>query len=1203
MNRLITLYTASLLLLFTGKAGAQTITKPSCKQTEIIRVENVKTGGQIYSLTAEQKTVILEYADGQSRRIQTVTQKGSPLQKDIVQPVAFDQYGLQPVTYLPYVSTSSDGSYQAGALNAQSSYYANGSSDKVADDNKPYTRIQYENSPLTRLLTEGSPGEGYQPGQHARSVTYRTNTLAEGVRIWKEDGSSPSVYSAGQLSVTESTDESGNITLQFKNKEGQEVLRRRQADETVNGVTETFYDIYYIYNAAGNVRYTLPPKAVSQMKGSGSWQLTAALLSDLVYSYTYDGQGRLSEKKAPGGAPVYIIYDPLDRPLLVQDGNLRAQNKWRYSKYDSRQRIISEGIYTDATRTTPAAMQSYVNTQDFSTAYCEERQGGTAFGYSNQQFPTSGTQPLLYYYYDNYDLNNDGTADYSYQAQSLAGEAAPLYRVRGQLTAFRKRIMGTETWLTSVTFYDKRGNAIQELSNNQLQASMSDTKTTVHDFTGNVLKAKTIKSHATGSTTILSTLSYDPAGRLKSIDDSYNGAAAIRVASYEYNELGQLTDKKLHSTNGGSTYLQSVDYRYNIRGSLISINNSSLTADERNDETNDVFGMEMLYEQADAGLGNSVSYTGMITAVKWKSRDPSGGTPKERSYRFAYDKLYRLKEALYQERVPGGSWTANGAYDEKNIRYDQNGNILTLQRNAYIAGSVTMIDNLAYSYSGNRLENLSDGGSSALGYRNLTGSASVYSYDAAGNLTGDPKKGLSQTYNELGRTEKITITTATGRYIRYTYDGSGTLIKKQQYDGNTLQKTTDYIESFVYENGTLSYFAMAEGRVRNTGSSLKAEYMIRDYQGNVRVSFEEQNGQAAVRQENSYYPYGLVMPGGTLPTQPNKNLYNGGSEWQNDYGDLPDYYQTFYRMYDAAVGRFMGMDPLADYYAYQSPYQYGGNNPVMYNDPLGDKQAPLDETLEGGWGRYGGTITFTEGGGMQTTLFRNEGDVWDAMKSYMDGFQAWGKNGANDEYTAAKEFASNMNEVKSGSMTFREKDGSYFLFSNTAKTDVATGTAIRGGVELVQYGLIPEDPIAANSAGPVYDGAGYFGSNFIGPGPDVDPGSLGLRPKDMIDRAAFYHDRAYFHAKASGISGALFNHSPAVAMADKILYTEALRVSRLYKEGGHIDPVTQLPISQYTYSEANAIIGAFGTISFFKTPLSTAQQRINNWYNNLLGGW
>ncbi|PWG77909.1 hypothetical protein, partial [Pararcticibacter amylolyticus] len=118
---------------------------------------------------------------------------------------------------------------------------------------------------------------------------------------------------------------------------------------------------------------------------------------------------------------------------------------------------------------------------------------------------------------------------------------------------------------------------------------------------------------------------------------------------------------------------------------------------------------EILYDQQEAAIGNSPYYNGMISAVKWKSKDPQGGSPKERSYRFEYDNLQRLKNALYQERLSGGSWGNAGAYDEKNIRYDENGNILSLQRNAYISGTITTMDNLSYSYEGNRLSSLSDG--------------------------------------------------------------------------------------------------------------------------------------------------------------------------------------------------------------------------------------------------------------------------------------------------------------------------------------------------------------------------------------------------------------------------------------------------------------------------------------------------------------
>lgn len=95
-----------------------------------------------------------------------------------------------------------------------------------------------------------------------------------------------------------------------------------------------------------------------------------------------------------------------------------------------------------------------------------------------------------------------------------------------------------------------------------------------------------------------------------------------------------------------------------------------------------------------------------------------------------------------------------------------------------------------------------------------------------GNLKTDPNKGLSIGYNYLNRTDKITVTT--GQWIDYTYDASGSLIRKRQYNNNNPPTTTDYIDGFVYINGTLSYFPMPEGRVLNSGGTLVQEFVITD---------------------------------------------------------------------------------------------------------------------------------------------------------------------------------------------------------------------------------------------------------------------------------------------------------------------------------------------------------------------------------------
>jgi len=44
----------------------------------------------------------------------------------------------------------------------------------------------------------------------------------------------------------------------------------------------------------------------------------------------------------------------------------------------------------------------------------------------------------------------------------------------------------------------------------------------------------------------------------------------------------------------------------------------------------------------------------------------------------------------------------------------------------------------------------------------------------------------------------------------------------------------------------------------------------------------------------------------------------------------------FYREYDPALGRMTSVDPVAGKYSSLTPYNYAFNDPVTYNDPLGD---------------------------------------------------------------------------------------------------------------------------------------------------------------------------------------------------------------------------------------------------------------------------
>jgi len=60
-------------------------------------------------------------------------------------------------------------------------------------------------------------------------------------------------------------------------------------------------------------------------------------------------------------------------------------------------------------------------------------------------------------------------------------------------------------------------------------------------------------------------------------------------------------------------------------------------------------------------------------------------------------------------------------------------------------------------------------------------------------------------------------------------------------------------------------------------------------------------------------------------------LFNAGSEWN----ESSLVYETNFRDYDPAIGRFYANDPLSLQGHSLTPYRFGFNNPVSFNDPTG----------------------------------------------------------------------------------------------------------------------------------------------------------------------------------------------------------------------------------------------------------------------------
>ena len=146
---------------------------------------------------------------------------------------------------------------------------------------------------------------------------------------------------------------------------------------------------------------------------------------------------------------------------------------------------------------------------------------------------------------------------------------------------------------------------------------------------------------------------------------------------------------------------------------------------------------------------------------------------------------------------------------------------------------------------------------------------------------------------------------------------------------------TDYIGNFVYENETILYILTGYGRIVVDGTNYDNQYFIKDHLGNTRVTF---NSSGTLLQEDSYYPFGMLLAGHSYmnPIQEveNKYLYNG-KELQDDLG--LDWYDYGARFYDAAIGRWHVVDPMAEKYIEMSPYVNCANNPLRFYDSDGMK--------------------------------------------------------------------------------------------------------------------------------------------------------------------------------------------------------------------------------------------------------------------------
>lgn len=901
----------------------------------------------------------IDYFDGFGRLEESVQKQYSPSGSDLITLQEYDGFNRPSNLWLPAVFTGNNGQpvSSVSLKNAAITQYG---------DSKPFSMTVYESSSLNRELERYAPGEDWHTGSHGVKTSYLTN-------IWGNDtlncinfelkvsnDTLPYIvnkpnYPSSELYVTRIQDEDGNTSFEFKDKLGQVLLNRR-VEYQAGG--KNLFDTYYLYDDYGNCVIVLPPEASAAIAASGSLSFTgpdSPVLRDYAYMYQYDSRNRCIGKKLPGCDWCLYIYDKANRLIFLQDGNQRQKNEWLFNIPDALGRVVLTGICSNDFAYSSSPLAKSVVKGEWN-----DRTSATK-GYQVSGVTLDNPVVLSASYYDDYSFTGyngiptltNSSVGYEPDYEMEGFGKRYMTSSKGLLTGTLARLDDLSTsseYLYSVMYYDHHGRIVQAKSGSHLRDG-EEKEYLRYNFTGQLLKRKHIHSAKDKPTqSEVYDYAYDHAGRLLKTVHQLNDGSSVTLVDNEYDECGRL---KRNRRNGNSNL--KTEYAYNVRSWTKEI--SGL-----------LFNQRMYYTD---GVGVPC-YNGNISSMTWKT----GDSLADKGYKYSYDGLSRLTDAVYGE---GRLLSANAdRFNEQVTGYDKNGNITGLLRYGKTGASTYgLIDNLNLTYEGNQLKSVYDNVTNSvygngMEFKDGVDATIEYKYDGNGNLTKDLNKKITDIqYNCLNLPSRIEF--ENGNSISFSYAADGTKLRTMHVIGKDTT-VTDYCGNVVYENGVPKLLLTGTGYVSLNDN--KYHYFIQDYQGNNRVVADE---DGTLEEVNDYYPFGGLMASSVGSVQPYK--YNGK---ELDRKGGRDWYDYGARQYDAVLGRWHAMDPMAEKYYDWSPYVYCANNPINIIDPNGcdwyQSTNNEDEYIwrEGhkdidGYTRLGSSMSFQIGEDSYLNFYQNAG--------------------------------------------------------------------------------------------------------------------------------------------------------------------------------------------------------------------------------------
>jgi YD repeat-containing protein len=525
---------------------------------------------------------------------------------DVVSFMEYDGFGRETKKYMPFSKANNYGLPLTGDLwNQQKAYYAT-QTEKAADQNYAFAETLLEESPLNRVLKQSSPGQDTQLAtNHITRVVYGTNnneivvqpngnkTLVAALLLNKikqfdlvghetqieNQKITYKLYAPNQLSAVVNINEDEQYSAQFTDKEGKVVTTRQynRVETAANVFEDEVLETNYVYDLFGRLRFVIQPEASKVITGlavNTEITLFTTTYKDFVFYYQYDKRGRMIRKRVPGmSAFVSMEYD--ERDLLIKSTD--ANGKITATEYDVLKRPVKNFLQNTAAETPLLLTESFYDTYsiiltDGQKAFVKTHAFGIDILDRSPLLLPTGTRTVV--------LNENNQA---------------------------RVINGQPQYLTSVIYYDYKLRPLQTVSEN-IFGKIERTSNKL-DFSGRILESHASTEYLeAGLTKTLETYAkntYDPTSRLAAVCQKLDNDRWEPISRNSYSPMGELSMKKLGCDQ------QRVDYAYNIKGWLTSINKPA--ADPLAFKASkDLFAMKLNYG------GN---FTGNITGQTWQTAD------------------------------------------------------------------------------------------------------------------------------------------------------------------------------------------------------------------------------------------------------------------------------------------------------------------------------------------------------------------------------------------------------------------------------------------------------------------------------------------------------------------------------------------------------------------------------------------------------